>query len=97
LTDTNGNGLVDFADAAIGNQFQQLRHRLFRIPAVMIDGCPDRARGDAVDANAPAGELLRQGLHEQRHTALRRGVIGMGSPGNSLMNRTHANDLADGL
>src|SRR3546814_6018628 len=58
------------ADPAIGNQLEQLRHGLRRLPSGSVDRRADRARRDGVDSDVRRREFLSQRLHQQRDAAL---------------------------
>src|SRR3546814_11746046 len=48
------------ADPAIGNQLEQLRHGLRRLPSGSVDRRADRARRDGVDSDVRRREFLSQ-------------------------------------
>src|SRR6266446_7284699 len=90
-------GLADvfgLADPLVGNEPHQGRVGFRRAPGGGIDGRPDRARRDAVHADAVRGHLLRQAFHHQHNPALGCGVVHMASPGDDLMHGADADDLA---
>jgi|GEM_PF-534418 len=81
-------------DAAIGDQLQELPFGLFILPSLLIDIRLDGPRGDRVDADFLARQLLCHALHQQLEPTLRGRVIGMARPGNGLVYRAVENDLA---
>src|SRR3954465_15231566 len=90
-------GLADvlgLADAPVRDERQERAERFRRAPGRGVDRRPDGARRDRVHADLERRELLRERLHEEHHAALRRRVVGVPRPGNLLVYRAHAQDLA---
>src|SRR6185295_6252494 len=82
-----------FADALVGDKFQEFVVRGRRVPGWLIDRRADRAWGDAVNPNAMPGDLLSNALHHHVDAALRRGVIDVPRPWDDLVHGTHADDF----
>src|SRR5919106_1008021 len=88
--------VLGLADALVGDELQELGVGLGRLPRLAVDRRADRARADAVDPDAVRRDLLGDRLHHQHDAALGRRIVDVPRPGNRVVHRAHADDLASG-
>ena len=86
--------VLRLAYAPVGDQLQQLLHCLLRFPGLPIDRGSNSTWSHSIDADGVRGDLLGKGPHHHPNAALGRRVVEMPGPGNQLVNRAHANDVA---
>src|SRR3954468_21071666 len=89
--------VLRLADPAVRDQPQELGFGLGRLPGGPIDRRPDGAGCDRVHPDAVLGDLLGEALHHQHDATLGGRVIHVPGPGDDLMHRAHADDLAERL
>src|SRR6185312_397668 len=82
------------ADARVGHERHQAGISLWGLPGRGIDGRADGTGSDGIDADVVGRDLLRDALHHELDATFGARVVGMPRPGNLLVNRAHADDLA---
>ena len=87
---------MHFSHAVVGDELEQLLFGFGRVPGGAVDRRLDGSGGQRVDADLVHRQFLRHRLHQHRNAALGGCVVRVSRPGNDVVDRGHADDLAGG-